>query len=287
MNVDESNVDQLGYWEGEAGAYWAARAEQIDEGVAAYHGQLLDAAGIEPGARVLDVGCGSGQTTRDAAHRAVGGHVLGVDLSSPMLELARRLSVDVPNVSFEHADAQVHPFPDASFDLVLSRNGVMFFGDFHAAFANLARALRPGGRIVLMAWAPLELHEGVRSIRATLAAGRDLPTPTAGTAGAFALSDQDWTRDLLTATGFTDIRIEARAADLHYGRDVDDALEHIMGQYTSLLADLDEERKTAAVAALRADLADHQTPDGVRYRSAAWFITATRVDPGGPRSSVG
>ncbi len=278
MRVDESNEDQLGYWDGRAGEYWAERAARFNEGVADYHGPFLDATGIGPGERVLDVGCGSGQTTRDAARRATGGHVLGVDLSSPMLALARRLAEreGVSNATFEQADAQVHPFPEAHFDVVVSRSGTMFFGDFHAAFANLARALRPGGRLLLMAWQSLEHNEGASSLRRALATGGELPEPVAGASGPFALSDPDWTRDLLTATGFTDVRFEDRRADMYYGRDVDDAIPFVTGQFASVLADLDETARAAAVEALRADLAAHGTPEGIRYRSAAWFVSARR-----------
>jgi SAM-dependent methyltransferase len=107
------------------GAYWAARADRFDEGVASYHDQFLAAAAIDPTANVLDIGCGSGQTTRDAARRAKAGSALGVDLSSRMIELARGLAEKegVANATFRQADAQVHPFPDQCFDVVISRHG--------------------------------------------------------------------------------------------------------------------------------------------------------------------
>jgi SAM-dependent methyltransferase len=103
---------------------------------------------------VLDIGCGTGQATRDAARAAEPGHALGVDLSARMIELARRLaaSQDIGNVSFEQADAQIYPFPAGSFDVAISRTGTMFFGDPAAAFANIGRALRPGGRLVMLVW---------------------------------------------------------------------------------------------------------------------------------------
>jgi SAM-dependent methyltransferase len=281
VEIAESNVDQLGYWDGAAGGYWAQRAERFNEGVADYHGALIEAAGIKPGEQVLDVGCGSGLTSRDAARRAGDGHVLGVDLSSPMLELARRLAdrEGVSNVTFEQCDAQVHPFPDAHFDVVLSRSGLMFFGDFRVAFTNLARALRPGGRLTFMAWQGLDRNEGARAFRRAVAVGRDLPARLPGTAGPFAFAEPDWTRDLLTSTGFTDVAIEDRRADMYFGRDLDDAVTFVTGQFASALADLPEPDRATVIEALRTDMAAHQTPKGIRYGSAVWFVTARRAGP--------
>src|SRR5688500_3752262 len=110
--------------------------------------RLRQSYGIRPGDRVLDIGCGAGQTTRDAARLAVAGSVLGVDASAPMIERARRLTeaAGLRNVEFEQADAQSHQFPDERFDVAISRFGTMFFADPVAAFSNIARAMRPNGR---------------------------------------------------------------------------------------------------------------------------------------------
>lgn len=260
MRVDPSNVDQLGYWDGESGAYWARRADRFSEGVADY--DFVAATGIAPGDRVLDVGCGSGTTTRAAAR--LGAHALGVDLSSPMLELARSRSVGVPNVRFERADAQVHPFDEV--DVVISRSGVMFFGDPDAAFTNLARALRPGGRLTMMTWQPVADNEWIRTIRAALGMAEETPPP--------GFAHPDWIRDLLSRTGFRDVRIESRSADMYLGADADDAIEFVTGQFAAAFARLDEPARAAE--GLRADFASHQTQDGVRYGSAAWFTFASR-----------
>ena len=150
--VDSSNLTQLANWDGAGGGFWADHADAFDTGVAGYRDRFLEAAAITPTARVLDVGCGNGQTTRDAARSASDGAALGVDLSAEMLRVARRRAhaERLDNVTFEQADAQVHPFPAQHVDLVVSRHGAMFFGDPVAAFTNLGRALRPGGRLVLL-----------------------------------------------------------------------------------------------------------------------------------------
>src|SRR5213078_2579136 len=146
--ADPSNAGQVGAWDGSEGAFWTAQARRFDETLANCHGPFLAAAAVRERDRVLDVGCGTGQATRDVARVAVNGSALGIDLSSQMIALARRTAAaeGLDNVQFRHADAQIHPFESADFDVVISRMGSMFFGDPVAAFTNLNRVLRPGGR---------------------------------------------------------------------------------------------------------------------------------------------
>jgi SAM-dependent methyltransferase len=145
-----------------------------------HNAHLRTAANIQPHDRVLDVGCGTGQTTREAARAAVYGSALGVDLSAPMLERARRLSDDagLRNVTYVQADAQTHPFPPAHFDLCISRFGTMFFTDPVAAFTNIGRALRPGARLVQLVWQDHDRNEWATAIRDALTAGTAAPAPT-------------------------------------------------------------------------------------------------------------
>ncbi|MFT7837964.1 class I SAM-dependent methyltransferase [Saccharothrix sp. BKS2] len=276
MRVDPSNAEQLRAWDGDQGAYWAARAERFDEGVAGYQDRLLAAAAIEPGSTVLDVGCGAGRTTRDAARLADTGTALGVDLSSRVVDLARDLAdrEGLGNARFLRADAQVHPFPDGGFDVVVSRHGAMFFGDPLAAFANLARATRPGGRLALLSWQPPERNEWLGSFRAAMTPGRELPPAPPPTPGS--LRDPDQVRELLTAAGFADVRLHGLTEPMYFGRDVDDASRFVLGQFGWMTDGLDEADRARAVADLRADMADHLTDRGVRYGSAAWLIQARR-----------
>ncbi|WP_414939066.1 class I SAM-dependent methyltransferase [Amycolatopsis sp. cmx-11-51] len=271
--VDPSNERMLKAWDGEDGALWAKRAQRINDGVAAYRDAFFAAAGIQPTDKILDVGCGAGQTTRDVARQASAGSALGVDLSSEMLGLARRLADQegVPNVAFEQLDAQVHPFPEAGFDVVISRHGSMFFGTPLAAFANLARSTRPGGRLVLLIWQPLGLNEWITTFRTIFAAGREVP-PSSN----LALSDPLETEELLTSAGYTDVRSTAVNKPMYFGRDVDDAAEFVIEQHGGRLSDLDEAPRAKAIEALRADLAEHQTGRGVFYDSAAWLVEARR-----------
>ncbi|OZM72177.1 SAM-dependent methyltransferase [Amycolatopsis antarctica] len=276
--VDPANAGQLRAWDGDQGAYWTERAERFDEGVARYHERFIAAAAIEPESDVLDIGCGSGRTTRDAARAAPAGSALGVDLSSRMIDLARRTAEreHLANVTFRQADAQVHPFTPAGVDVAISRHGAMFFGDPEAAFTNIARALRPGGRLVLLTWQPMDRNAWMSTFRSVFAGGRELPAPAADGPGPAALSEPGTVRALLESAGFADVRLDALHEPMYFGRDVDDACRFISGQFAAMAAELDAEARARALELLRADMAGHLTGEGVRYDSAAWLVRARR-----------
>ncbi|MGH3629974.1 MAG: class I SAM-dependent methyltransferase [Sciscionella sp.] len=278
LRVDESNAGQLQAWDGDTGDFWAAHAQRIDDGVAGYREKFLTTAAIGDAEQVLDIGCGAGQTSRDAARCAPGGSVLGVDLSLSMIELARRLArrEQLANAQFQQADAAIHPFAEGCFDLAISRHGAMFFGDPLAAFANLARALRPGGRLVLLSWQAFDANEFISTFRTILAAGRDVPAPRAGMPGPFAHADPDRVRALLTSAGFTDVRLDGLREPMYFGSDVTDAVEFVTAQHAALLADLDPDSRASALRQLRASMAAHSGERGVHYGSAAWLIQARR-----------
>jgi SAM-dependent methyltransferase len=278
VQVAPSNADQLRDWDGSGGAFWAANAARFDAGVAAHHGPFIAAAAIRRSDRVLDVGCGAGQASRDAARAASEGSVLGVDLSSKMLEVARRLATaeGVTNACFEQADAQAYPFAAESFDAAISRHGTMFFGDPVAAFANIGRALRPGGRLVLLTWQPAVANEWIREIATALAAGRQPPTPPPTAPGPFALSDPDRVRGLLGEAGFRDVRLEPHPAPMYWGATAGEAERFALGVAGWMMDGLDEASRGRAIGDLRASLAAHETARGVVYDSATWIVTARR-----------
>src|SRR5262249_38849295 len=146
LHVDPGNAEQARAWDGDEGAYWAGHADRFDKAVAAYHDRFLAAAAIGRADRVLDIGCGTGQTTRDAARPAAAGCRAGAARPGQLPPPPRRPAAEraTPTARFEQADAQAPPFPAASFDVAISRTGTMFFADPAAAFTNIARALRPG-----------------------------------------------------------------------------------------------------------------------------------------------
>ena len=137
-----------------------------DAELRAHHEHLRPAYGISPGDEVVDIGCGTGLTTREAARAAAPGGVVGVDVSERMLERARQATAAerLGNVRYELGDAQVHRFDPARFDVAISRFGTMFFSDPAAAFANIAAALRPEGRLVLLVWQRREHNQWALSL---------------------------------------------------------------------------------------------------------------------------
>jgi SAM-dependent methyltransferase len=275
--VDPTNVAQAQAWDGAEGDYWAVNAGAFEQSLAGYDPALFAAAAIRPGDHVLDVGCGTGSTTREAARRADPGSATGIDLSGAMIAVARA-GARVRGARFVQGDAQVYPFPTGAFDVVVSRTGAMFFGDPAAAFANLARATRPGGRAALLVWQAFECNPWMVAITTALAAGRNRPAPPKGVPGPFALADRGRIRNLLSGAGYTGIEVADVREPLNFGPDPDSAHALLAGLLHWMVADLDPPTRTRALAALHTTLSAHRTPRGVELGSAAWLVTATRSD---------
>jgi SAM-dependent methyltransferase len=249
-----------------------------DAELRAHHEHLRAAYGIGPGDEVLDIGCGTGLTTREAARAAAPGRVVGVDVSQRMLERARQLTAaeGLGNVRYELGDAQLHRFDRVRFDVAISRFGTMFFSDPPAAFANIAGALRPKGRLVLLVWQRLEHNDWVQMIDAALGDAAQPPPPGADP---FSLGDAQATGGILERAGFDAIRFQDVHEPVLYGHDVDAALAIVRGfQSTSAaLASLNDDETADAVERLRRMLAAHYTNErGVALDSRSWLITAKR-----------
>jgi SAM-dependent methyltransferase len=278
LEVDLTNADQARAWDGEGGAYWASHADRFDRALAAYHDRLLASAAIATTERVLDVGCGTGQATRDAARAARHGSALGIDLSARMIQIGRRLAAEqgIANAAFEQGDAQIYPFAAERFDVVISRTGTMFFGAPQQALTNLARALRLGGRLTILVWQGPEPNEWIRELSGALAARRDLPLPPIGTPGPFAQANPDTVRSLLTAAGFSDVEFEGLTGPMWFGRDAQDAHAFVLGLMGWMLQGLDEAERRLALDNLQSTLTAHDTGRGVLFDSATWLIKAAR-----------
>jgi SAM-dependent methyltransferase len=209
------------------------------------------------------------------------GSVLGLDVSGPMLAMAitRARAAGLENVRFERGDAQVHALPDAGFDALVSRFGVMFFDDPHVAFANLARSLRSGGRVVFACWQELLANEWLM-----VPAGAALayvPMPDLGEAGGpgpFSLADADCIRALLEGVGFTELSVDDVRCPMPMGATVEDTVAFMQGtdMAATLMADVSEDVAGAAWEAVRAALAPYAGRDGVVVGGAAWIVTATK-----------
>jgi SAM-dependent methyltransferase len=239
---------------------------------------LRRAYGIEGHDHVLDIGCGTGLTTREAARMAAEGDALGVELYAESIARARELAQAeaLRNVAFEHGDAQVHPFGSGRFDVAISRFGTMFFLDPVAAFANIGRALRPAGRLVMMVWQGHEQNEWSLAIEEALATPVDAPASEAP--DPFALADPAKVEAILDAAGFTDVTFTDVHRPVYYGRDVAAALGWIRG-FTStkeVLAHVGTASAGRALERLRETLETHASKDGVWFDSRAWIVRARR-----------
>jgi SAM-dependent methyltransferase len=246
--------------------------------------QLLAAAQAKPGEQVLDIGCGTGVTTEPYAV-AVGpsGHVTAVDIAKPMLDAARQriAGAGLGNVTLLLADAQVYAFPPDSFDLLTSRLGVMFFADPPAAFRNLLKALRPGGRLCMAVWATvaesfqqsIPIETAIRHLGPPASQSPRAPGPNA-------YGDRDYLRGILDSAGYAGIAIEPRPFLVH-GDDAASAAEHAsqMGAVQRLIEEKHADAATQAtiVNDITTAYAAHETPHGLRLPATFLLVTARKA----------
>lgn len=274
------NTAQIDYWNDRPGLTWASLQTLLDRQIAPLGEAAMAALDPRAGERILDIGCGCGDTTLALA-LAVGpaGRVLGADISRPMLEVAQRriAEAELDQASVIEADAQGQDFGSAQWDALYSRFGVMFFADPPAAFANLAAALKPGGRLAFVCWRPLPLNPWMTAPLA--AALKHLPAPEAGdplAPGPFAFADPERVRAILAGAGFDDIAITPHDQPIG-GNGLEDALTVALkvGPAARLIADHPEKRD-AVIKDVRQVLAAHQKADGVWFDSATWIVTARK-----------
>jgi SAM-dependent methyltransferase len=278
-----ANAEQAAHWNsGEEVGHWLKSQARYDQMLSVFSVMIFDAIRLEAGESLLDVGCGSGATTRAAAELVAPGTAFGVDLSEAMLERARAdaEAAGITNISFEQADVQVHPFPAEIFDAVISRFGIMFFDDPVAAFANLRRATRPGGRLAFVCWQALGENEWLLVPGAAVAEHVPLPPPTApGAPGMFAFANPDRPREVLETAGWRAVTVTSRHTPMLVGGGgtVDDAVQFLregsIGR--TLLANAAPAAASRALGAVRDALAAHVAPAGVQLDAAVWLCQAT------------
>ena len=268
-------------WAGNEGAHWAANADRYTRVLAEFGALLVEAAAFAPGQRVLEIGCGNGDTAV-AAGRAVGhdGSVLGVDLSEDMLGVARArvAAAGLTNTTFVAADATTFAPDEAGFDLAVSRFGVMFFDDPVAAFTNIRRLLAPGGRLVFACWQSLFVNDWLFVPASAVAEVLPLPVPADPNApGPFAFAEADRVTGILTAAGFHDPALDPIAATVWVGDTPEDAAAYLRttGMGRAIFADAAPELIDEALAKAAEAVAPHAGPDGIELDGAAWIVTAT------------
>jgi len=282
--ASDVNRAQREHWETEGARLYREHDETNEAMLGPFGRAMLDAARLQPGEVVLDVGCGHGTSTLEAWEAvAPTGRVVGVDISAAMLETARRrvAAADAVHIELLHADAQTHDFQSASFDVVISRFGMMFFDDPKAAFGNLFRAVRPGGRLSFVCpQEPMKSEFAAVAFRAAIVAvGRTPDLGAPGAPGPFSLADPDRLSALATEAGFGDVSLETVTRPFRLARDVEAAAGYVLAlpEARQLLAGQPPHLVEAARTALCEAFAPYLGSSGVVMDETAWLLTARRA----------
>jgi SAM-dependent methyltransferase len=273
--MNTPNQEQYASWNGESGLRWVADADRRDRILGPIGDLLLDHTALRAGETVLDLGCGCGVTTLTAADTVEPAEVVGIDLSEPMLALARQRVRD-RNVSFVHADAQTHRFVPQCFDVAISRFGTMFFDDPIAAFANVATAMRPGARLCMATWQPLEANDWLLVPGDALLEYGSLPEASGSGPGMFAQSNPDTIRRVLSAAGWHEVEVTPLRLELNLGATAADAVDYLAGTgiARAVLDNVEPAHRDEALSAVNTTLAAHETPAGVLLGCAIHLISA-------------
>ena len=270
------HAEQLAFWNGPAVTRWITNQEQMDAALAPVADAAIKLASVRPGEKVLDIGCGSGATAIALAGVVGdGGHVTGIDVSKPMIDLARRRAAGMKHLDWLLADAAAPHVSLPAADLLLSRFGVMFFGDPVAAFTNLRRALKPGGRLVFACWRPLAENPWMLvPLQAVLPLVPPPPRPGPNDPGPFAFGDPEHVARILTAAGFARPRHTPFDFAMLLGTSLDEAAEQAtsMGAASRVLKEQPETVVAAARTAVRRALEPHLRAGKVALPGAVWLV---------------
>jgi SAM-dependent methyltransferase len=279
-DTEQTRTVQREFWNSEATNRWVTEQARIDRLFAAVTDAALAAAAPKPGESVLDIGCGTGTTVlRLAEAVGPGGTVLGVDISEQQLALARRRlqAAGVPQAQVVLDDAATRDFPPATFDLAFTRFGVMFFADPVAAFSNIRRAMKPGGRLALAVFRPGPENPWTT---ASVAAIRHLVTPPAPPGpeepGQFSWGDPARVKRILGGAGFRDVALAPFDPQIRLGADAKEAAEFatFIGQGARLLQGLPDATKAEAQSALESFFRAYEGSDGVSLPGGLWLVSA-------------
>jgi len=272
------NSDQIAYWNGEGGTRWLRGTERLEQGLTPLGLAALNAAGLKTGEHVLDIGCGTGPTSIKLA-QAVGpkGLVLGVDVSQPLIDAARRNAAGMANLQFMLADASQHKF-EPSFDLLFSRFGVMFFADPAAAFSHLRGALKPGGRLAFVCWRTFKENDW--AFQPFMAAVPHLPPierPAPNAPGPFAFGDGERLRGILGQAGFADVKLDKLDRHMPAGATVEEATAFASetGPVSRVMNDASEDQRRKARGAIGAMFAKRAAEgQNLGLPAACWIANA-------------
>jgi len=283
--TDQPNAEMAEFWNGKGGKSWVTQEARLECSLRPFGQQAMAAGAIKAGQQILDIGFGCGDSTIELAGKVGSeGQVHGVDISVAMVDAAEKKAtqMDIANVSFECADAQTKAFPGDGYDLVFSRFGVMFFDDPIGAFKNIYSALKPGGRLAFICWAPRDQNAWVGLPLQVVAKHLTLPAPPGlDEPGPFSLSEEARVSGILGAAGFSNIAVEPFQTPFVLGGDVDEALSFLMQLAPSGSAINNAEADDETRARIAVDMAEllnsHDSDKGVTMGAAALLVTATKV----------
>ena len=276
----DQNADQIAYWNGPGGQHWTDRQQTQDILLAPVSDILIGRAKAKAGERIVDVGCGCGATTIAFAQKVgPAGHVFGIDISAPMLARARQIAPAGIPVDFALADATVYPFVSGSFDLVVSRFGVMFFAKPAISFANMRTALRPSGRLTFACWRqPRDNPWLMAPLQAVYKHVPKLPQLGPEDPGPFSFASEQRVIRILSEAGFSGIEMEPcnLSLDVAVGRGLDAAAETALeiGPASRALEGQPPEVRAAAANSIREALAPFATGNAVPLAASIWIVTA-------------
>ncbi|HVL82439.1 MAG TPA: class I SAM-dependent methyltransferase [Actinomycetota bacterium] len=276
-----TNEEMIKAWNEELAEAWVRRREQLDAPAAPLGHEAMDALALEPGMTVLDVGCGTGGTTRELADRvSPGGSVTGVDVSRPMLKAARELAAGRQDVRFVEGDAQTADLGRGVYDGVFSRFGVMFFDDPVAAFGNIREATKPDGRLAFVCWRDALLNPCMSApvMAAIPICGPPEMPADPHAPGPFSFADRDRVRDVLRSAGWSDVEVEPLDIEFRFQTSAEELLDLMMeiGPLGSMTAEADDETKARVREAALEVLRSFETSGTVATPSATWLVTARR-----------
>jgi SAM-dependent methyltransferase len=282
--MSNPNAAQQDFWSTAQGQNWVEHETALDASMDGILDRLIVKANLKPAEHILDVGCGTGASTREIAE-AVGqeGRVTGLDISQPMVERARVKSdkAGITNSEFKLSDAQTHPFEPNTYHAILSRFGVMFFADPVAAFRNMATGLKSNGRIIFASWAPISHNPWFLIPRNAAVSRLGKPSPADPHApGPLAFQDVGRVKNILSAAGLTDVHCETETVPMRLpgtAKSVANLVTKI-GPATRIIAELngDDADQTAIANAIETAFKDFETDDGVVIGSTINYYSARR-----------
>ncbi len=281
--MEDKNVKQKEFWSGAGGDVWVNKQKEMDIMLNPLGQRAIDKLDLSNGKRILDIGCGCGATTLEIAKMIPEGKIIGVDISEPMLNQARKdaLEMSLSNTEFVVQDVQTDEISKDAFDIAFSRFGVMFFEDSYVAFKNINDALKIGGQLSFVCWQEPLLNPWQSLSIQVIKQFIDLPAPAPKSPGPFAFEDKSYIEDILDRSNFKEINIDDNQEEIimFSGKSLKEASEDyltINPVVTEMLKNSPKELKEEILEALIIKFSDFHEDHGLVFPSATWIVTAKK-----------